>query len=142
MNLAISLQYVCILYEQMSILQYGYEQMSVKDRLNEIKSLKLMSIKLFAETTNLSYRTAQNYLSGDREPNLEGLIKICTHLGVNLNWLVAGIGEPFIDEIPQSEIPHLPDNENEQALLALFRQADEKHQQIILSVAQMAQQQP
>ncbi|WP_390901367.1 helix-turn-helix domain-containing protein [Simonsiella muelleri] len=75
MNLAISLQYVCILYEQMS----------VKDRLNEIKSLKLMSIKLFAETTNLSYRTAQNYLSGDREPNLEGLIKICTHLGINLN---------------------------------------------------------
>ena len=116
--------------------------MSVKIRLNEIKSLKSMNIKLFAETTNLSYRTAQNYLSGDREPNLEGLIKICTHLSVNLNWLVAGIGEPFIDEIPQSEIPHLPDNENEQALLALFRQADEKHQQIILSVAQMAQQQP
>lgn len=110
--------------------------MSVKIRLNEIKSLKSMNIKLFAETTNLSYRTAQNYLSGDREPNLEGLIKICTHLSVNLNWLVAGIGSPFLEDFRQ---PETALSLEEQELLDNYRQASELGQAVILSAARGAE---
>lgn len=106
--------------------------MSVKNRLNQIKDLKFKTIKDFANAANLSYRTAQNYLSGDREPNLDSLNKICTHLSVNLNWLVSGVGKPFAVE---TSIP----SENtltteEQALLAQFRQLNGEGKTAIFSM--------
>ena len=110
--------------------------MGVKNRVNEIKTLKSLNIKEFSEATNLSYRTAQNYLSGDREPNLEGLNKICTHLGVNLNWLVCGIGEPFIQE-KQPEKIKLDVDEKE--LLDNYRQASDNGKFVISSVARSAE---
>lgn len=94
--------------------------MSVKNRLNQIKDLKFKTIKDFADATNLSYRTAQNYLSGDREPNLDSLNKICTHLSVNLNWLVSGVGKPFAVEtsMPSENVLTV----EEQKLLEQFSQ--------------------
>lgn len=125
-----------MIYEQMSVLQEANEQMGIKNRLNEIKSLKSMNIKEFSEATNLSYRTAQNYLSGDREPNLEGLTKIHTHLGVNLNWLLTGIGEPFETTFRQ---PETALNTEEQELLDNYRQASDNGKFVISSVARTAE---
>lgn len=112
--------------------------MSVKNRLNQIKDLKFKTIKDFADAANLSYRTAQNYLSGDREPNLDSLNKICTHLSVNLNWLVSGVGKPFAVEtsIP-SENSEISKEESE--LLGYYRQASDNGKFVILSVAKGAE---
>lgn len=72
-------------------------QMCISERLKKaIELKKISSIKEFAEIADLPYRTAQSYLNGDREPNISGLTKICTHLGVNLNWLLLGTGDVFV----------------------------------------------
>lgn len=112
--------------------------MSIKNRLNQIKELKFKTIKNFSDAANLSYRTAQNYLSGDREPNLDSLNKICTHLSVNLNWLVSGLGEPFIETFRQPESPNTL-NQEEKELLDNYRQASDNGKFVILSVAQGAE---
>ena len=105
--------------------------MSIKNRLNQIKELKFKTIKDFSDAANLSYRTAQNYLSGDREPNLDSLNKICTHLSVNLNWLVSGLGEPFIETFRQPEIIL---SAEEKELLAQFRQLNQDGKTAIFSM--------
>lgn len=113
--------------------------MSIENRLNEIKNLKFKTIKNFSDATKLSYRTAQNYLSGDREPNLDSLNKICTHLSVNLNWLVSGVGEPFLDVGTETKSETAELSKDEQELLANYRQASDSGKFVILSVAQGAE---
>lgn len=112
--------------------------MSIKNRLNQIKELKFKTIKDFSDAANLSYRTAQNYLSGDREPNLDSLNKICTHLSVNLNWLVSGLGEPFIETFRQPESPNTL-SQDEKELLENYRQASDNGKFVISSVARSAE---
>ena len=72
--------------------------MRIFERLRLVCSAKGLKLKTFSEVTGLAYRTAQGYLNGDREPNAEGMAIICTHLGVNINWLLTGQGEMFIGE--------------------------------------------
>lgn len=113
--------------------------MSIKNRLNQIKDLKFKTIKDFSDAANLSYRTAQNYLNGDREPNLDSLNKICTHLSVNLNWLVSGLGEPLIEPFkqPENSVSELSHGETE--LLNNYRQASDNGKFVISSVARSAE---
>jgi len=74
----------------------GKMQNSVQNRLKFlIDSLKI-NIKEFSIKTGIPYRTIQDYLLGKRMPGGENLQKICTHLGINLNWLLTGEGEPFL----------------------------------------------
>lgn len=118
--------------------------MGINFRLKEILEIKKLNIKEFSEVSGLAYRTAQNYLSGDRKPDAEGFLKISTHLGVNLNWLIAGIGEPFhTANNPQiSQGTKTPNNQismDEEELLDNYRQASDNGKFVILSVAQGAE---
>lgn len=115
--------------------------MSINVRLRKILDYKNMNIKDFSSCTNLAYRTAQNYLSGDRKPDADGLSKISTHLGINLNWLLTGVGSPFIGEAAENPSETLPSGlgAEEQELLALFRQASELGRAVIMSAARGAE---
>lgn len=70
--------------------------MSIKERLKILIDLLGFNIKQFSRQTGIPYRTLQNYLLGLREPTIENISKISTHLGINLNWLLTGEGEIFI----------------------------------------------
>ncbi|CRZ20615.1 helix-turn-helix transcriptional regulator [Kingella kingae] len=107
-------------------------QTCIKERLVFICENKNLKLKDFQELTELPYRTAQSYLNGTRTPNAEGLEVICTRLRVNLNWLVCGIGEPFIQE-KQPEKIKLDVDEKE--LLENYRQASDNGKFVISSVA-------
>ena len=52
------------------------------------------SYKSFAELVGIPYRTLQNYLSGERSPNIESLEKLAEN-GINVNWLITGRGSPY-----------------------------------------------
>ncbi|UXS39200.1 helix-turn-helix transcriptional regulator [Agrobacterium tumefaciens] len=53
-----------------------------------------LTYKAFAGLIDLPYRTLQNYLSGERSPNVEALEKLARN-GLNVNWLVTGQGTPY-----------------------------------------------
>ncbi|MGG7517669.1 helix-turn-helix domain-containing protein [Allorhizobium undicola] len=53
-----------------------------------------LSYKNFASIIDLPYRTLQNYLSGERSPNLEALEKFAKN-GINIHWLITGEGTPY-----------------------------------------------
>jgi transcriptional regulator with XRE-family HTH domain len=71
--------------------------MSISERLQKVFDVLNKTIKEVAVETGLPYRTLQNYLRGEREPNTEGLEKI-SRLGVNLHWLLTGEGAMFVQE--------------------------------------------
>lgn len=99
--------------------------MRIFERLRLICEEKGLNIKEFAETTGMPYRTAQSYLSGDREPNADGMKTICTHLRVNINWLLTGEGEHFIVDGDSMD-------SNEQSLLSIYRDMNDVGKRVAL----------
>lgn len=71
--------------------------MDVKERLQYvINDITNGNKKKFAEEAGVNQSTLQNYLKG-RTPKADALEKICKTYKVNLNWLVAGIGERYLN---------------------------------------------
>ncbi|MDP0380317.1 helix-turn-helix domain-containing protein [Glaesserella parasuis] len=104
--------------------------MKLKDRLRASFDAKLLKIVEVSEITGISYSTLQNYLRGVREPNVEILIKLSIHLGINLNWLLTGQGEMFIGGTPESTL-----TQKEQTLLEDYRESNEQGKEAIEKTA-------
>ena len=57
--------------------------------------------KKFAEKAGINQTTLNNYANG-RIPKADALEKICTTYKINLNWLVAEIGEKYLTDEKKS----------------------------------------
>jgi len=87
-------------YTQMSVnCQYRDTRMTTSERLKQVMEVKGFNLKTFSEQADIPYRTLQNYILTNREPNAESLVKLHSRLGINLNWLMSGEGEMFGSEI-------------------------------------------
>ena len=53
---------------------------------------------------SVSYRAYSSYERGDRKPSFELLEKLVEKFNVNLNWLIAGNGNTFIEDEKNSMI--------------------------------------
>lgn len=105
--------------------------MSIGDRLRQACKAKGLNITEFAKKNKLPYRTAQGYLLGDREPGADSLRKICTHLGVNINWLLTGEGNWFIGE----DNGYKDDmDDDEQTLLSIYHESDDTGKRVIFAI--------
>lgn len=83
--------------------------MSIADRLRQgIESLGMKNLKDVAARCGIPYRSMQNYLSGEREPNAEGLTLISTRLGISVDWLLTGTGQPMRGESGQLAVAPTP----------------------------------
>lgn len=76
-------------------------------RIREAIDAKGLKIKEAAEQCGIPYRSFQNYTLGLREPNAEAFRLICTHLGVSLDWLLAGEGPMFRGETESAGDGHV-----------------------------------
>ncbi|MDE3995467.1 helix-turn-helix domain-containing protein [Glaesserella parasuis] len=85
--------------------------MSISERLKNVMNANNLNIKAFSEVTEIPYRSIQNYLRDEREPNVEALLKIRRSLNVNINWLLTGEGGIFIvdgdDSVLTADEAHL-----------------------------------
>jgi len=70
----------------------------VAERLKTIIDSLGMKHKDFAKLSGIPYPTLQDYLIGKSIPGGENLQKIIMKFHVNLNWLLTGEGEMFVDE--------------------------------------------
>ncbi|MCK3655139.1 hypothetical protein A4G19_05005 [Pasteurellaceae bacterium Macca] len=78
--------------------------MSIANRLKLLLDTQSLTIKAFSEITEIPYRSVQNYLREERDPNVEALNKICKKMNINLNWLVTGRGGMFIEQISEKDL--------------------------------------
>lgn len=71
---------------------------SIADRLQTLVNEQTDgNAKLFAEVAGIISVTFYNYLKG-RTPKADALANICIKYGVNLNWLVSGVGSKYLDQ--------------------------------------------
>lgn len=108
--------------------------MSISFRLKEFLEKRSLSIKDAAESCGIPYRSMQNYLRGEREPNAEALIKLNTHLGISIDWLLAG--KESISE-PMNKPQEL--TRREKIFLEMMNKLSESEQQEILQDGQEMQ---
>ena len=113
----------------------SYEKMSIATRLRSVLDLKGLSIKEASELVGIPYRTLQNYLLDEREPNAKALSAIRTHLGISVDWLLTGEGT-MTGEAPQQQTGAATVNPQEEAILELFRSLGEAGRREIQSAAE------
>ncbi|KMK50593.1 DNA-binding protein [[Actinobacillus] muris] len=103
--------------------------MSISSRVCLIVSHFGGSITKFSERSGINYRSVQNYMRGDREPNSEAYVKFA-QMGVNINWLLTGQGEMFIGKPINLQL-----TEEEQNLLEDYRESNEQGKEAIEKTA-------
>jgi transcriptional regulator with XRE-family HTH domain len=112
-----------------------YEKMSIATRLRSVLDLKGLSIKEASDAVGIPYRTLQNYLLDEREPNAKAMSALRTHLGVSVDWLLTGEGSMF-HGVSAKESDPVTENTQEKALLELFRSLGDAGKRDIQSVAE------
>jgi transcriptional regulator with XRE-family HTH domain len=76
-----------------------------------------MSIKEFSDAYGVTYRTLQNYLSGERDAKADQLRLICEQSGINANWLLFGELPMLRSEYPTSDAAPITGNDEKKKLL-------------------------
>lgn len=98
--------------------------MQFHNRFRQLIDDRQIGRKELAEQLNIAYSTLGNYLTGDREPDLNMLIKIADLFSVSIDYLV---GHPTNQTI----------SDEETRLLHLFRQMPPEHQQMLTEIAKV-----
>ena len=106
--------------------------MSINERLRQVVEAKGMTVKSFAETVEIPLRSVHNYLSGEREPSAEVLIKIAQAMSINLNWLLLNQDEMFLGGSQNQTL-----NADEIALLERYRETTKAGKNILLSTSKV-----
>lgn len=114
----------------------SYEKMSIATRLRSVLDLKGLSIKEASELVGIPYRTLQNYLLDEREPNAKALSAIRTRLGISVDWLLTGEGTMTGEAPQQQQTGAVTVNPQEEAILELFRSLGEAGRREIQSAAE------
>jgi hypothetical protein len=69
----------------------------ISERLNTlVEELAEGNGAKFAQNAGIKQATFYNYMNG-RQPNVEALSNICKNYSINLNWLVCGKGDKYMD---------------------------------------------
>ncbi|HHE6157094.1 TPA: helix-turn-helix domain-containing protein [Citrobacter freundii] len=113
--------------------------MSIKERLREAMDAKSLTIKALSDLSKIPYRSLQNYLRGEREPNAEALVALGTHLGISIDWLLTGKGEVVGAEKipPANQEQHF--NQSDLKLLELLNQLEPEVRKELLRGAEEKQ---
>ena len=114
----------------------SYEKMSIAARLRSVLDKKGLSIKEASDLVGIPYRTLQNYLLDEREPNAKALSAIRTHLGISVDWLLTGEGTMTGEAPQQEQTGAVTVNPQEEAILELFRSLGEAGRREIQSAAE------
>ena len=113
--------------------------MSIKERLREAMDAKSLTIKALSDLSKIPYRSLQNYLRGEREPNAEALVALSTHLNISIDWLLTGKGEAVGEEKAQPANQEQHFNQSDLKLLELLNQLEPEVRKELLRGAEEKQ---
>lgn len=68
---------------------------TINERINYVVSQSKLTKTAFAKRVNISQAMVSMLCSGSTSPSDRTIADICREFGVDRNWLVDGIGDPF-----------------------------------------------
>lgn len=77
--------------------------MSLSKRLKEARTALKIGQKEFAEAIGIIYQSLSKYERGEIKPTAELLTKIAETHKININWLLTGNGQMFLDQEKQPQ---------------------------------------
>ncbi|ANF62140.1 hypothetical protein A6037_05140 [[Haemophilus] ducreyi] len=95
-----------------------------------ITALGFASVKEFAESLDISQTRIADVMRGKQKVPEDLLLKLISQYHVNANWLIAGVGDMFIGNIPESVL-----TQQEQLLLDDYRESNEQGKEAIEKTA-------
>ncbi|WP_048822612.1 helix-turn-helix domain-containing protein [Morganella morganii] len=113
--------------------------MSIKERLREAIDAKNLTIKALSDLSKIPYRSLQNYLRGEREPNADALITLSAQLGISIDWLLTGKGEATGIEKVQLTNQEQHFNQSDLKILELLNQLEPEVRKELLRGAEEKQ---
>lgn len=116
-----------------------YARMNIKDRLKLALEQKNMSIKDFSLISGIAYRSLQNYLRGEREPNADALAALSTHLGISADWLLTGRGNMFHEDSKQEQQQEAPQPSFSKADLTLLKMLNDLEPEVRKDILRRAE---
>ncbi len=78
--------------------------MSICKRIKELKSVLKMTSSELGIKLNIPARTIGSYERGEAQPGSKFLNALILEFGVNINWLLSGVGDMFITKKTQFDI--------------------------------------
>lgn len=72
--------------------------MCISQRIKQIRNAKKLSQSVFSADLGVTQASISMYESGNRHPDAAFLKTVCESYNVDLNWLITGEGEMFINE--------------------------------------------
>lgn len=73
------------------------------ERLSEL--VGSADLTIISNATGLSYNTLKNYVTGERLPTPEILLRLAQNTGFSLDWLLLGVGSPYLITKEASNTP-------------------------------------
>lgn len=109
--------------------------MNISSRIRTAIERSGLTITAAAAKCDIPYSSLQNYIRGEREPKVDALVAIGTHLSISMDWLLTGKGAMQRGEGQENaQSPALTPRET--AMLALFNELDEDAQREIHAAAE------
>lgn len=69
--------------------------MDFKQRIEALAEAQGLDLKRLCAACGIAYTTMQNYTLRGRQPNADTLLRLHTHTGVDVIWLLTGEGEMY-----------------------------------------------
>lgn len=75
----------------------------IAERLKEIRKEKRMTQTEFGEKLSVTKQAIASAECGNNNPSIDTINKLIVEFNVNANWLIAGIGEPFLENKEENQ---------------------------------------
>ncbi len=79
--------------------------MSLSERIKEARKALNMGQKEFAVKLEIIYQSVSKYERGEIKPTAELMTKLAETYKININWLLTGNGEMFLDQEKRAKEP-------------------------------------
>ena len=103
---------------------------NIGERVKELRKDKKLSQGKFGANLGLSRSHICNIEKGTRSLNKQTILQICSVYNINRQWLLAGIGVMYKDELDKYNI----DDEDVKKFMSLFLKADKITQEFVLDL--------
>lgn len=81
----------------------GFKFMTISEKFKEIRKHKNITQTEFGGKLGVTKQSIANIECGKNNPSIELISKLICNFNVNANWLIAGIGEPFLENKEENQ---------------------------------------
>ena len=106
------------------------DQISVRERIKEVKEDNSMNQREFAQSIGIQQSDLSSYLSGKKNIGITLINRICLEYSINRHWMLTGLGDKKLNKKDSLE-KSIEESETVRELIAALKRRDEHVEALI-----------